>query len=369
MTTSPLDALVRDRDTTPPPGAPAAEFVAHATDAEDAAAILRAASLHRLRVLIWGAGTHQDRGDVADPDLILVTTGLDRIEAYEPDDLTLVVDAGVTLDHLDELLADRKQTAVLPEDAGRATVGGVVAAGLSGWRRLRYGPTRDRILEATIATGDGRVIRAGGRVVKNVTGYDIPKLATGSLGSLGVITSVCLKLWPKPAATATVTIDDPERATAAYRPLAVIETASGTRVLLGGRPSEVEAQAETLGGDFAEGLAYPDPLEGSLAASILVPARHTTAAVARLRTTLPEAGFQAAHGVGEVRFATDADQAPAVLELRRFAESMGGSLIRTRGDAIEPWGTPPDGVALHRRVKAAFDPIGVCNPGRLPGGI
>ena len=125
-------------------------------------------------------------------------------------------------DFLDQL-EQRGQTAVLPEDVPGATVGGVVACGLSGWRRLRYGPTRDRVLETVSVTGDGRVIRGGARLVKNSTGYDLPRLLTGSFGSLGLIVQVCLKLWPEPEEHVTVTIDDPERAAAAYRPLAVIE--------------------------------------------------------------------------------------------------------------------------------------------------
>ena len=141
-----------------------------------------------------------------DPDLILSTARLDRIIAWEPDDLTVVVEAGVTVEDLEEMLAGKGQTALLSEQPGPATVGGAVAAAISGWRRFRYGPLRDRVLEVTLVTSDGRVVTAGGRLVKNVTGYDIPRLAAGSFGSLGLIARVCLKLWPLPAACATVRV-------------------------------------------------------------------------------------------------------------------------------------------------------------------
>ncbi|NIV25710.1 MAG: FAD-binding protein, partial [Gemmatimonadetes bacterium] len=103
---------------------------------------------------------------------------------------------------------ERGQTAVLPETPGSGTVGGAIASGASAWRRLRYGPIRDRVLETVMATGDGRVVKAGGRLVKNVTGFDIPRLATGSYGSLGVIGQVCLKLWPTGTRFAGVPADD-----------------------------------------------------------------------------------------------------------------------------------------------------------------
>ncbi|NIR39303.1 MAG: FAD-binding protein, partial [Gemmatimonadetes bacterium] len=93
-----------------------------------------------------------------------------RVVDWQPDDLTVVVEAGVTVGTLESMLAERGQTALLPEWGPEATVGGVVAAGISGYRRARLGPTRDRVLEVTIVTGDGRVVRGGGRVVKNVSG-------------------------------------------------------------------------------------------------------------------------------------------------------------------------------------------------------
>lgn len=368
MTSALLERLEAHR-AEPPPGAPETGLTVQPGDADSTAAVLETASLLGRRVLIWGSGTHQGRGDVASPDIVLSTARLRGVIDYEPDDLTLVVRAGTTLGEIDDMLAERRLTAVLPEHQPTATVGGVIAAGVSGWRRLRFGPTRDRVLETTLVTGDGRIVRGGGRVVKNVSGYDVPKLVTGSLGSLGVVESVCLKLWPEPRAARTVTVPDPEAVSAAYRPYAIIETNNATSVLLGGRAGEVEEEAALLGGEVVEGLVFPPPLETELVCSVLVPPAVTSAAVAEIRSMLPAARYQAAHRVGEVRVGATGGDIAALDRLRNWAEAHRGALVRTRGAGLDPWGTPPPSVELQRKVKAAFDPMGICNPGRLPGGL
>lgn len=347
------------------PGAPAAEFTFAPTTPEDAAAILDLASEHRLVVLPWGGGTHQHGHSVV-PDIVLSTAALTGFD-WRPDDLVLVVGAGETVVSIEERLAERGQSAILPERRGAATIGGVVAAGVSGWRRLRYGATRERVLEVVAATGDGRVIRGGGQVVKNVTGYDLPRLFTGSLGSLGVITRVALKLWPVGAAMATVAVDDPGRALAtAWKPLAVLETPDRVSVYLAGTAAEVAAQAGSLGGEERPGLHWPDPPMGAAVAAVRVPPADTAAARDLIA---PLGAFVAAHGVGEVVAAGDPG-AVDLTEVRAWAESRGGSLVVLQGDAgIDPWGTPPTTLDLQRRVKGAFDPLRVLVPGRLPGGL
>ncbi|MDX2342533.1 MAG: FAD-binding oxidoreductase [Acidimicrobiia bacterium] len=352
------------------PGAPQVDYTIAPNSAEEAAEVLRFASEHSLRVLFWGGGTHQAMGHWVDPDLVMTTSRLDQVVDWQPEDLTVVVQPGVLVADLEAQLEQQGQTAVLPETPGVATVGGTIAAGLSGWRRLRYGPTRDRMLEVKLATGDGRLIRGGGRLVKNVTGYDLPRLATGSLGSLGLITEVCLKLWPLRAERAMLHVDDPERALqAAYRPDALIETNDSTTLYLAGSAEEIAAQAEHVGGDLAPGHRWPEPLAGRTEIALRVPASAVTVFSAMLRTR--EVAFQAAHGTGEVRFLADGivDEIAAI---RRSAESMGGALVVVRAGAdssIDPWGTPPGSVELQSRVKDAFDPVGVANPGILPGGI
>jgi glycolate oxidase FAD binding subunit len=355
-----------------PAGLPPCGLVLAPADLEEAAQVLARASDLGSRVLVWGGGSHQGIGYRVEPDLALVTTGMHKVVAWEPEDLTLVVEAGARVADVEAMLGERHQTAALLEIPGEATVGGAVAAGASGYRRARFGPIRDRVLEVTLATGDGRVVRAGGRVVKNVTGYDLPRVVTGSLGRLGVIGSVCLKLWPHPEAEATVAVQDGGEAwRALHRPAAVLETEQGSWAFLAGTRPEVESQSARLGVDADEGHHWPPPPSGETTWSLRLPPAMLAAGISRLPTG---AGYVAQHGVGEIAFATGGDRLGDLAELRSWAESAGGHLVLTGGaDEIyrrfDPWGTPPPGLELQRRLVAAFDPAGVVNRGRLPGGL
>ena len=349
------------------PGAPDTDFVLAPTTPDECARVLDLASEHRLSVLPWGGGTHQGMGGRVDPAVLLVTTALVGM-SDDTTDLTVTVGAGTTVAALEQRLVSHGQTAVLPETPDAATVGGVVAAGASGWRRLRYGPTRDRVIEVVLATGDGRLVRGGARLVKNVTGYDLPRLATGSFGTLGVITSVSLKLWPTPPMSVTVRVADPAAAIAtAYRPQAVLETSSGTAVYLAGTAAEVDAQGSALGGPVTPGLSWPDLPSGPFAVVIRVPPVSTSEAVKRLPAGCE---FVAAHGVGEVITALDPDDLDTPQALRSWADGVGGAVVVLRapqGHGFDPWGTPPSSNALQRRIRSAFDPVGVMVPGRMPG--
>ena len=334
------------------------------TSPEELAEVLAHASREGMRLAVWGGGSHRSIGYPTDPQLVVSTSGFTGVAEWEPDDLTVVVGAGTHVAELEAHLATRGQTAVLPEVAGHATVGGVVATATSAYRRLRYGPTRDRVLEVRAVTGDGRIVKGGGRVVKNVTGYDLPRLYTGSLGSLGVITSVCLKLWPLTAATATVTLDDPGRIALLHRPLAVLQTPGVTTVLLGGTAPEVEDQVARLGGDAVSGLVYPDRPRGDVVWSVRVRPRLMPDMV----KMLPDTPHVIQPGIGEATFAATAgwDVAP----LRSRAETDGGAVVRVGGwSEADPWGAPPPALELQRRVITAFDPMRIVEPGRLPGGL
>ncbi|MFZ0626128.1 MAG: hypothetical protein WAN34_06515, partial [Acidimicrobiia bacterium] len=229
--------------------------------------------------------------------------------------------------------------------------------------------TRERMLEVTLVTGDGRLVRGGGRVVKNVTGYDLPRLVVGAFGSLGVITSVCLKLWPVPRAAATVTVGDLEQATAISRPLAVLSDDGLLRVYLWGTPEEVESTGERLGGVVEGGLRWPADPTGLYRWSLRVPPASTKEALRRLP---PGWRHLAVFGAGDIRVGSDdPDGAP---DMRSWAESIGGNLVvveRPEGEwaGFDPWGSPPPGLDIQRRLIAQFDPARILNPGRLPGGI
>lgn len=332
---------------------------------EELAGFLAEATRTGTRVAIWGGGTHRDIGYHAPCDVVVSTSGLSGIEEWQPDDLTVVVGAGTPVADLEAELNAGGQTALLPEQPGPATVGGVVATGASAYARLRYGPTRDRILEVQAVTGDGRRIKGGGRVVKNVTGYDLPRLYTGSLGSLGVITSVCLKLWPLTEATATVFLDRLPPQDAVYRPRAVLQTPDSVRVLLSGTRREVDDIARRLGGDEREGLHLPEPVAGPTVWSARVPPSLLAQAIGRFPPDVP---YVAQHDVGEVTFA--ASDELFVVALRRWAEEHGGAVVRVRGRSeTDPWGTPPPTLELQRKIVAAFDPARILERGRLPGGL
>ena len=349
--------------------APEAELVLAPKTPNDVADILRYATEKQMKVQVWGGGTRQGYGSPPQPDIVLSTARLSDVEAWEPDDLTLVVGAGAKVAEVEGMLAERNQTAALPEVPGSSTIGGVVATGVSSLRRGRLYPIRDRVLEVTAVTGEGHIVRSGGRVVKNVTGYDLHRLHVGAFGSLGVVVSVCFKLWPVPPAAATVTVDDPTRALVLARPLAVLEENGTTRVFVWGTSKEVEAKIRRLGGESVEGHDWPADPTGPFRWSLRVPPALTSEAISRLPSGWR---YLAVHGVGEIRAGSDDLEDAA--ELRAWAESHGGHLVVVDAPAgelgdFDPWGGVPPAVELQRRLIAQFDPARVINPGRLPGGL
>ena len=348
------------------PGAPTTGLQIAPKTVRDIEAVVRHAAEQEMTIQVWGGGTHSGYGSPTEPDYVMSMANISEVEVWEPDDLTIVVGAGASVESTEAMLAERNQTLVLPERPGAATIGGVLSAGVSGLRRGRLYATRERVLEVTLITGDARRVRSGGRVVKNVTGYDLHRLAVGAFGSLGIIISVCLKLWPVPPGAATVDIDEVSAAGAISRPLAVLETRDGAQLFLQGTESEVEAQAERVGGPMRPELDWPEDPTGQWEWSLRVPPALTRAALDRIPEDWP---FLALHGVGEVRLASES--AADATDLRSWAESVGGRLVVTRGDPEEfdPWGTPPPGLSLQRRIIEQFDPVRILNPGRLPGGL
>ncbi|WP_420614108.1 FAD-binding oxidoreductase [Candidatus Spongiisocius sp.] len=339
---------------------------------EEAAGLMANLPAGSDRIRIRGGGSHRGIGYPVASDVVLSTSRLDRVVAWEPDDLTVVVEAGVLVEELEQMLASKGQTALLPEQPGTGTVGGAIATATSGWRRHRYGPIRDRVLELTLVSSDGRIVTAGGRVVKNVTGYDIPRLATGSLGAMGLIARVCLKLWPVPQASATVPVESPEEALeVAFRPLAVLETREGAAVFLGGTHEEVVGQAAALGAEPVAGLNWPSHPSGAIRFSVRTPPSSLRGIVDRLD---PAWTYLAQFGVGEATVAADEADFGELDELRRRAESLGGALVMLDAPAavvgaFDPWGTPPPSIEIQRRVVNLFDPGRRINRGILPGRI
>src|SRR5262245_10786509 len=189
--------------------------------AEELAETLHNAALQDRPVVPWGAGTLQRLGAPPRSDAtVLRTAALDRIVEYHPPDLTITIEAGCALEALDATLFEHGQWLPwLPPAPGRATIGGLLAAGVSGPLRLGYGAPRDWVLGMQVALADGRLVKSGGKVVKNVAGYDTHKLHLGALGTLGVIVAMTFKVFPRPEHSVTLLASCADRASA----LALVE--------------------------------------------------------------------------------------------------------------------------------------------------
>lgn len=186
---------------------------------EQISALVTAANQERLSVVPRGSGTKIDLGGIPEKiDIIISTLRVNRVVEYEPADLTCTVEAGIKLSELQKILGAKHQFLPIdPPYASRATIGGIIAANSSGPRRLLYGSPRDLVIGIKVILPTGETVKSGGKVVKNVAGYDLKKLYIGSLGTLGVIGQLTFKVYPLPDTEATVAgaFDSPDKAAAA----------------------------------------------------------------------------------------------------------------------------------------------------------
>ena len=283
------------------------------------------------------------------------------IVEYDPAELTVTVGAGTRVGDLDAVLAAAGQQCPLDPRDPDATVGGVLATGLSGLRRLRYGPVRNRLLEVQVVLGDGRRVKGGGRTVKNVSGYDVARLMVGSFGSLGVIAQATLRCEPLPPAAAWYTVDATgnEVMRRGFRPAAVLVGPGSASVLLEGYPEDLAAESARIGAAAATGA--PGLPTGAHQGRISVrPGR--VDAVTRALTAVGLRALGEA-GIGTVHVAAPTTEALATA--RDIAHNEGGWLLREVG-GDDGFGIPLPNVALMTRIRDALDPEGKCNPGRLP---
>jgi len=287
------------------------------------------------------------------------------VVTFDPDDLTVTVNAGTPYAELAAVLAEHGQECALDPRDPAATVGGVLATGLSGHRRLRWGPLRDRVLEVRFVTADGRLVKGGGPTVKNVSGFDLPRLLVGSLGTLGVIARTTLRCQPLPAASVwcTTALDPFAVRAAVLRPACIRFDGATTHVLLEGETADVAAELAAISGTECAKPAWPDAAHRG---RISVPPAELRVLLDRLdafRTTGVE--WAAEMGVGTVHVA--AGTADALITARDAAEAVGGWLLREHGaPGVDGFGIPLPNLALIRRIAEAFDPTGECAPGRLP---
>ena len=308
------------------------------------------------------------------------TTALDRVLEHSQADMVVSVEAGITLEALQAELGKSGQFLPLdPFNSPGHTIGGLLATGWTGPLRLRYGSARDFLIGIRVALPDGRLASAGGRVVKNVSGYDLMKLHYGALGTLGVIVAASFKVFPKALHDVTVqsTHESVDQAWAAAEqaltmPMApaALELFSTGRVLARflGSPEATKRTVLDLGWAEADGSVWAEHSKAAPAlwARIAAP-RH------QVRTILHELGVDqqwwASPGTGIANWAI-AGGAHEVRSIRALAAAAGGSLVLMAGpDEFRhdagAWGTPPATLHLMRRLRYAFDPNQVINPGRF----
>jgi glycolate oxidase FAD binding subunit len=371
--------------------------VVRPSSVDEVSEVLRAAAADGRTVV--PVGGRSKLGWAAPPescDLVLDLTGLDRIVEHVAGDLTVVAEAGVRLADLQSALAGAGQQLGLDPPEDGATLGGVVSADASGPRRLRYGTTRDLLIGITVVLADGTVAHAGGKVVKNVAGYDLGKLFTGAHGTLGVVTSTTWRLHPVPPARRAVTLELPDASAAG--PLAValarstltpsaVEltgTAGGAArlvVLFESIAESVADQARSavalLGGgeesedppaDLGRRPGGPDDVVLRLA--------HVPAALSAVLDGLPAGTSLSAHAAtGVTHVALPAAAAADVLpRLRAALAPHDGSAVVLHAPedaraALDHWGPVGDALDLMRRVKERFDPGRRLSPGRFVGGL
>lgn len=351
---------------------------------------VRAARAARGALDIRGGGSKHFLGGVPQGEP-LDTTPLTGISSYEPSELVVTVRAGTPLAELDALLAQQGQC--LPfepprfaTDAGTGgTVGGMVAAGLAGPARAAAGGVRDYVLGATLLDGRGELLSFGGQVMKNVAGYDVSRLLAGSMGVLGVICEVSLKVLPRPPATLTLRLElDEAQALRRLnewggRPLPLNASAwwEGTLVVrLAGAAAAVQSARAAIGGEVID-AAMADPFWDGLRDQrdeFFVGALKAVAAGAGLwRLSVPStapplklSGEQLIEWGGAQRWLCTT--APGQT-LRDAAAAVGGHATLFRAHRREDGGRPaplaPPLARIHRELKRAFDPDGLFNRGRL----
>jgi len=380
---------------------------------DEIARVLKTASSAGLQVIPRGGATKMDWGNPPrGGDLIISTRRLNRIVEHAWGDMTATVEAGCTLRQLQQTLAEHGQRLALdPLWPEKATIGGILATNDSGPLRIRLGSLRDLIIGITLALADGTLAKSGGKVVKNVAGYDLPKLATGSLGTLGIITQAIFRLHPIPRESRSLSFSTPDNAAMNALVLAILDSqlvptglqvrAAGSSLpeidlRFEGTAAGCEAQVDQTVrlaagsrqiGAQADVWNAPATLWGGAEPSVVCKFTLLPASMGTFFDKVREVAEQAhlhwrlvaqAVGAGLLRLegegATPDVLPSAIVELRQGLEARGGSLSVLRCPLevkakLDVWGSSGDALPVMKSVKAQFDPAGVLNPGRFIGGI
>jgi glycolate oxidase FAD binding subunit len=390
-------------------------FVVEPGSTEEISELMKLASREGLKAAPRGGGTEMYLGNPpAELDLIVSTVRMNEVIEHVSGDQVVKVHAGIRLEDLQRRLSEANQMLGIDPSAASAgaTVGGIVAANSSGPRRYRYGTMRDLIIGITIVLSDGTVAKGGGKVVKNVAGYDLPKLFTGSLGTLGIIADATFRLHPVPETAGTVVVELGDTVAAREAAQSVMHSQvvasaaeldwqgeSGTfAVLIENIEPAVEAQVETVA-YLMRAHGEPRILRGEEAVEPIDSLRAVLEdAEVRLKIGFEPAGLTdvldgtlgaagrrgvavrvTGHAATGVTYAglsggDEETYASIVEELREIIVRRGGSVVVQKAPTslkrrVEVWGPVGDKLTITRRVKEKFDPRGVLNPGRFIGGI
>lgn len=386
-------------------------FALEPTSLDEAAEAMTSLARDQLAVTFQGGGTDLDLGaPPARLDAVLHTRRMASVREHAPSDQIVAVGAGMTVAELQRHLAPHGQRLALdPPFPEQATVGGVVAANAFGPRRSRYGSVRDLVIGITLVRADGVVARGGGKVVKNVAGFDLPRLLCGSLGTLGLVAEVIFRLHPLPEASATAVFEGLSAARVAEAvpslrelgvdPTAVAALGDGDTFTLGvrfeGFAPGVREQMERTLARLGEGTRIDGAEEAALwsrhevqrsAGNVRAKATFGPAGLARavealrpLAATLRSPGLVADPATGILLVAGDLAEAEAcavaVEAARATLRPLGnGSLVLAAAPAelrarVDVWGPPPPGIEVMRRLKKELDPEARLSPGRHVGGI
>jgi glycolate oxidase FAD binding subunit len=369
---------------------------------EDVAEALKLATESAAVVVPWGGGTQQSLGEAPERfDLALDLRHLNRVLEYEPADLTVTVEAGMRLSELQWLLGERGQWLPLdPPLPHEATIGGILATNASGPTRHSRGTARDLVIGMSVALANGDVVKSGGRVVKNVAGYDTAKLQIGALGTLGVILQATFKVSPLPQQTLTCGAEGLlERVSALaghidelrlpVRALVLTKEAAASNWALlvrfaGGSDAVERARGDffAAAGESRLGESQADAAWNSRVAiqqsPVSAKAGVLPAETSELAAWFADLGANVAAypSVGVVNCSwTDLGLGASILkEGRSKAMAYGGSLIIERAPPelkreVDVWGEPKGDFALMQRLKREFDPGRTLNRGRFLGGI
>lgn len=387
-----------------------AQLVATPTSAEQVAQVMRWAGAAGLHVLPRGNASKISWGNIpTGAEIILETRRLNRVIEHASGDMTAKVEAGCTIADFQQALGQQKQ--FLAVDAlwiSQATVGGVIATNDTGSLRLRYGGLRDQLIGLKVVLPDGTIARSGGKVVKNVAGYDLQKLMTGALGTLGVIVEATFRLYPYAVATANLSLTFDSIIAVQKAMLSILDTTlvpTAMQIVVGseqlprldlrfeGLPEGLEDQLRQVthllespptSADDSIWLAREQlwntdagPLR-CIAKLGLLPSNGALCCemIERLARTLRlhwSFVFQAT-GLGLLELSGQNEQVllTALISLRSFlAEQEGHVSIldcpTSMKASIDVWGDAGDALALMRRVKQRFDPQAILNPGRFVG--